>query len=329
MKLYPTRPALFRIARIHQRLMTDQAPKASDLAADLEVSARTILRDIEYMRDILGAPLRYDSRQRGFVYTEPGFELPSARLSEGELISLLIASQALRQYAGTRHADSLRRAFAKIQSTLPNQISLHLNELALSTTFAATSPRPANTALYDRLFRAVSQRRQLNLRYTSLNDRAPLERQIDPYHMACLDGAWYLIGKCHRNGDIRMFVPERMSDVAETGKSFNLPADFDYESYMGDAFRVVRGGRPRRVRLRFTGPLVPFIAERRWHATQRLKLKSDRSACELTFTVSQQAEVAAWVMSFGGACRVLAPAALRALVHRGHHEGLAANLKLK
>ena len=86
---------------------------------------------------------------------------------------------------------------------------------------------------------------------------------LDPYHMACLDGAWYLIAKCHKRGKVLMFVPERMGALKQTGVIFPPPNDFNFDHYMSGAFRVIRDDKPYKVWLRFTGGYVPFIAERR------------------------------------------------------------------
>ncbi|NLE66709.1 MAG: WYL domain-containing protein, partial [Lentisphaerae bacterium] len=79
------------------------------------------------------------------------------------------------------------------------------------------------------------------------------------------------------------------------------------------------------VRLRFEGPLARYVAERRWHSTQVLRPSPDGLRCDVALTVGHLGEVAAWVQSFGGACRVLAPAALRRLVCDGHQAGWKAN----
>jgi hypothetical protein len=64
------RPPLERMLRIHQAIQKDAFPNCTRLAKDLGVSARTIQRDIDFMRDCLSLPLEYDAIQHGYFYSE-------------------------------------------------------------------------------------------------------------------------------------------------------------------------------------------------------------------------------------------------------------------
>ncbi len=96
---------------------------------------------------------------------------------------------------------------------------------------------------------------------------------------------------------------------------------------MSGAFKVMRGGgKPRKVRLLFTGRLARYAGERRWHPTQKVSWRGND--CILEMTVTALDELAAWVMSFGGECAVLAPRELRDLVVEGHRRGARAQGRL-
>lgn len=320
MRVYPTRPAIYRMGQIDSAIRSGGFPNARGLAGEIEVSARTVQRDIEYMRDVLGAPIEYDPTKHGYYYTRAGYTLPAARLTEGELVSILVASKVLNQYAGTPFEADLRRAFVRITSMLSGEVCVHLNELAEATAFGVTAPRPADLELFQKLTDAVRRRRRLRIVYASLSGARASERTIDPYKMACLDGAWYLVAFCHRRREVRLFVPDRIVDVTETGARFARPRGFDFEQYMARSFGVMRGGKPRRVRLRFTGMAARFVPERKWHSTQVVKRSGDTTVLEMTVTGLD--DVARWVMSFGGECQVLAPGELREKVMEGFRSGV-------
>ena len=74
---------------------------ASTLARDLEVSAKSIHRDLEFMRDRLDLPFEFDARRRGYHYTEEVRAFPTLQITEGELVALVVADKALQQYRGT------------------------------------------------------------------------------------------------------------------------------------------------------------------------------------------------------------------------------------
>ena len=311
------------MTKIHEAVLSGRFPSAPALARELEVSPRTVQRDIEYMRDMLGARIEYDASRHGYYYADQGVALPAARLSEGELVSLLVGTKVLGQYEGTPFEADLKRAFNRISESLPEEVSVHLGELASVMSFNVTCPRPADLALFGRLTEAIKDGERLRIEYSSLSRSETRTREIDPYRLACVDGAWYLAAYCHLRREIRLFVPDRILAFEETGHSFAVPKDFDFEDYMRGAFGVMRGGKRRRVRLRFTGMAARYVPERRWHPSQSLKTSVD--SCELEMTVSGLDAVARWVMSFGGECEVLAPKELKASVIEGHEAGIRRN----
>ena len=290
MKSYPNRPAMYRLGRIDEEVRSGKLPTSQDLAASIEVSARTIQRDIEYMHDVMGAPIAYDEVEHGYRYEKAGYSLPAAKLTEGELVSLLVGTKVLEQYGGTPFEADLRKAFQRIALLLPEEVSLHLRDLASATSFAITAPRPPDLRKFSRLTAAVRERKRLRILYDSLSGGRTETREIEPYHMACLDGAWYLIAYCRLRREIRMFVPERILDLTETGDTFDVPVDFDFDEYMAGAFKVMRGGKPRKVRLLFTGKTARYVCERCWHPSQKVAWKD--AGCVLEMKVSAISELA-------------------------------------
>ena len=72
-----SRPPLQRMLRIHEAIQSGKYPNAAKLARELEVSTKSIHRDLEFMRDRLDFPLEYDARRFGYFYTEPVRSFPT------------------------------------------------------------------------------------------------------------------------------------------------------------------------------------------------------------------------------------------------------------
>ncbi len=289
MRLYPTRPALLRIRRIDEEIRGGKSPTANRIARFLEVSPRTVQRDIEFMRESLGAPIEWDQQRNMYFYAKPGFTLPNVELTEGELVSLLIGTRVMNQYKGTPFESDLKRAFGKIEAMLPEELSMRLGELASATEFSITAPRPSDLKTFQGLTDAVRNRKRLRIVYQSLASPKPGDRVVDPYRMACLDGAWYLVAYCHTRKEVRLFVPERISSFEETGEKFDAPMGFDFDEYMSGAFKVMRGpGKPRKVRLLFRGPLARYACERRWHPSQKVSWRGDDCILEMNVTALEE-----------------------------------------
>ncbi len=79
---------------IHKALQRGGFPNCSQLAAELEVSTKTISRDIDFMRDRMLMPIEYEASEHGYCYTREEVEsLPTIDISEGELLALSVAQK--------------------------------------------------------------------------------------------------------------------------------------------------------------------------------------------------------------------------------------------
>ena len=83
-----TRPPLERMMQIHERIKSGKYPNCEKLARELEMSTRTIKRDVDFMRCRLDLPIEYDSRRYGYYYSEPVDHFPSVPITEAETFAL-------------------------------------------------------------------------------------------------------------------------------------------------------------------------------------------------------------------------------------------------
>jgi predicted DNA-binding transcriptional regulator YafY len=113
-----TRMPLARMELIYRAIKTQRRPNCSSLAQKLEVSAKTVQRDIDYMRYQLNLPIEYDKERHGFYFTEQVTHFPAVHVTESELVSLLVARKAVEQYANTPFQKPLTEAFQKLTTGL-------------------------------------------------------------------------------------------------------------------------------------------------------------------------------------------------------------------
>src|SRR5690349_8446014 len=133
-----SRPPLERMMQMHQKIRAGRYPNCRKLAEELEVSSKTVQRDIDFMRYRLGLPIEYDQLHFGFYYTEPVANFPNIEISEGELIALYVGQKALAQYKGTSFEAPLSTAFRKITDGLPDTISITWSDLDSAVSFRST-----------------------------------------------------------------------------------------------------------------------------------------------------------------------------------------------
>ena len=104
-----------RLNDINDRLRRGQGFTARGLARELGVSAKTIYRDIEFLRLRQGAPIEYVAEAGTYVLEDRSWQLEQLNLTEGELLELAIAQRVAAQYEGTPLGDTLHGLFEKIR----------------------------------------------------------------------------------------------------------------------------------------------------------------------------------------------------------------------
>ena len=283
------------------------------LAAELEVSTKSIQRDLEFMRDRLDLPLKYDPLKRGYHYTAEVTSFPTMHITEGELVALVIAEKALEQYRGTQFEKPLLSAIRKIEQSLPDTISLNLADIEHTISFRTRAEPILNLEIFDALAKATASRRQLQLTYRKAGNRERETRLVDPYHLANINGEWYLFAFDHARKDIRTFVPARVSAVKQTGKTFPRPQKFSLEKRLRDSFGVHSGDGQFDVLLRFNARVADYVREKKWHESQQLR-ELKNGGVELSMKLSSLIEIERWVLSWGGDVEVLKPRELIATV---------------
>lgn len=305
-----SRPPLERMLRIHQEIATGEYPNCRALAEKLEVSTKSIQRDLTFMRDRLSLPLDYDSRRYGYFYTEPVTNFPTLQVSEGELFAMLIAEKALHEYRGTDFEKPLASAFRKITESLPETISIHIDAWDNAISFRRSGRPRINLELFDQLSDATTRGHTLNILYKKPGESDPQWRLVDPYHLANIDGDWYLFAYCHLRRDIRTFNPVRVHEIHQTGETFKPQKDFDIQARLRGSFGVIGGSEPKEVRLRFDSSAAEIIKEREWHASQEVADLADGSV-ELRLRLSNLVEIERWLLAWGASVEVLEPEELR------------------
>lgn len=305
-----SRPPLERMLRIHQAIQSGKYPNASTLAREMEVSTKSIQRDLEFMRDRFGLPIEYDGARFGYHYTEPVSSFPTLQITEGELFALLVAEKALEQYRGTRFYQPLVTAFQKLAAALPGTISFNIAEWEQTISFRISAAPILDLEILDTLAKAAAHHQQLEILYRKPGRPQAEPRVVDPYHLANINGEWFLFAYDHLRKDIRTFAPARVQAAKLTGHTFARPRKFSLERRLRDSFSVHTGKGEYDVVLHFNERAADYIREKRWHPSQELRdLKT--GGVELRLKLSSLMEIERWVLSWGGNAVVVQPAELR------------------
>jgi len=285
-----------------------------DAARELRCHVRTIWRDVHVLE-----------RARFPIYDEKGGDghrtvwrvtgdfrrrLP-LKLGLAEVLALLMSRDLLAAAGASALGPDLASALDKIRGLLSPDTLRLLDTMRERVGVRAggaklQAPPPE---LLAHIHRAMAEQRALRIRHYSVERDEVTPRTVDPYHLTYFNGGLYLIAYCRLRRAVRVFALERIREASLAADRFEKPADFDPDEYLKEAWGIVRGTLVT-VRVAFAKSAAPYIRERLWHATQRLRDLPD-GRLELTLQVADTHEVRRWILGWGAQAEVLQPTAMR------------------
>jgi proteasome accessory factor B len=296
--------------RIHEQLRSGALINCTRLLHDFEVSRKTIVRDITYMREQLDLPIEFDPQINAYRYTHPVNSFPAVQVTEGELMALLVARRAVEQYKGTPFHRQLEIAFDKLTSGLKDRISFSPADELSSVSFKNMGLGKADLGVFNILSTTVLKQLEVEFAYRKPGDPRTTRRRVQPYHLSHRQNLWYLVGHDIERKALRTFALPRITDVRATKTTFSRPQDFSPEQFFSNALGVLGGSGNFQVKIRFTAKVADRVRERVWHETQNL-LDLPDGGIELTMKLGALPEVESWILSWGADAQVLAPTELR------------------
>ena len=250
------------------------------------------------------------------------------KLTLGELVALLMSRDLLSPLGVSMLGPEVASAFDKIQNVLSRDALKVLDQIRdrLGVRAAGAKLQAPAAEHLPKIHTALAERRTLRTRYYSASRDSEDVREVDPYHLTLFNGGLYLVGHCHLRDAVRTFAVERMRTVELTRARFEVPSDFNAERYLEGAWGILRGDLVT-VRVVFARGLAPYIRERVWHPSQKLRDLPD-GRVETTLHVADTLEVRRWILGYGVQAEVVAPQALREAL-RSEAEMIAAMLTPK
>ncbi len=291
--------------KIRQRIQHGGWPNCVGMAADFEVSVRTLKRDIEFMRDRLHLPIEYDSRRHGFHFAKPVDPAPCLTLSEAEQLALVVGRKAI---AGTPFARSLGPAFRKLATRLAGQESLAAR-LPHRLSFRPLAPEEADPRAFQTLTKALLARRILRFEYRNLGTLDAQLRVVQPYHLASIDNHWYLFAFDVDRQAVRTFALTRIARPELVSGKCQRPARFNPDECLRGGFTVLKGHEDYEVVIQFDLWATDLVRRRHWHASQEF-IELPGSGSQLRLRLSSLAEVEGWVLQWGVHATVIRPRVL-------------------
>ena len=199
---------------IHALRGRRSALTAQQLAQTLQVSARTVYRDVADLQ-LSGVPIEGEAGV-GYLLRK-GADIPPLMFNEEELEALVVGTRFVRAFGGERLGRGATTALLKIEAVLPEA----LRERSRRTRIFAPQldNRIESSGLIDALHAAIGQPQVLRLDYRDGNGVVTV-REVEPLALMFWGGAWTLGAWCRLRRDFRSFRPDRIVAHAVTGELF-------------------------------------------------------------------------------------------------------------
>ena len=175
---------------------------------------------------------KYRAEEIGYLIDRDEYFLPQLDFSAEEWAAIALVSSTARQSRDRRLAGELASLVQKVNCQRPEGLDPR-QDVAVSAGQRADAQRESRNL--ETLQDAVRDSTTVEFNYYSIHRDSTATRQVDPYLLTYHAGAWYLVGRCHLRGGIRVFKLSRVGKLKllKGRPGFAIPADFDRREYIG------------------------------------------------------------------------------------------------
>jgi len=215
-----------RLFEIIQILRRRNLTRARDLAEKLEVSERTIYRDVQ---DLMASGVPIDGEAGVGYVLRKGFDLPPLMFDEQEIEALVLGARIVQSWADPKLAEAATNVIAKVEAV----VSPRLRKVMAETALLAPANHDSEPISVDpsELRDAVRSSHKVHFDYHD-EDGNPSQRTVRPLALAFYGRVWLLVSWCEMRNDFRSFRLDRMRALQILTETFAPEPGKTIEDYM-------------------------------------------------------------------------------------------------
>lgn len=280
-------------------------PNTTKLMEKFEISLAQAQRDIEYMRDTLGAPLKYVAVEKGYELEDHAFSLPSVWIEDDELLLLALVKELVHD------PDSQKILTKLLKKVAVNSSGLEAVRHAVS--YKGMGHYRQEPGILNPLLDAILKKQPVEIRHREVfgPPREPTWRQLEPLHLLFYRANWYLLAVYGKQW--RTFALSRIEEVRGLPGTIQVVSQKKIRQTIDSAFGIFVTDQEHPlvpVRLRFIPDLARFARTVLFFPGQKF-CDGPGGCLDVSFPSTLNRELIGEILAFGEQLEVLEPKQLR------------------
>lgn len=300
-----------------QRLLGERTfVTAAQFLSALEISRATFRRDLDYLRDRLGAPIAWNAELGGYILeanagAEAAQVLPGMWLNEEELFALLSVIQILADLEPDGMIGLQIKPIRERLERLLEQGSYTAREIRQRISLVPLGRRQSSSQHFQCIGQALLQRKRLHISHFGRLDAKVTEREISPQRLVYYRDNWYLDAYCHLRDDVRSFSVDAIQSATALDQDAVAIEEKTLQKNLDGTYGIFSGKSRKLAKLKFSAFRARWVAKEQWHPDQNGALQEDGSYI-LEVPYADDRELIQDILRQGKEVQILEPQELKA-----------------
>lgn len=272
------------------------------------VSDSQFAKDIQGLKRIYKAPIKFDRQHNGYCYTEPDFSIREFPLTHAEIEALDYSTALLQQLKGTRMFQQFENAINKM--TEGYRVSQLIGKSEVQILQVEEPVKTEGSQWLEFLLKCVVEKTAVAMRYRGYG-KEQKQYILSPYLLKEYRNRWYVIGHAAESGGVRVFALDRIVSLSQAKAAYKH-SEFSPDEFFRYSFGITHldAARPEKVKLKFKASEIPYVLSQPLHHSQQVA-SQDENQLTVTMHVYITSELKMAILAHGAAVEVLAPESLR------------------
>lgn len=291
-----------RLQFIEESIKLNKKVALKEICEHFQINEKTVRRDIEYLRDSCGAPIRYSRQAEGYIY-DYDFALYTNEKEKRLLFYSLIRNLG-------QNLNYLPVQSETFLNHLEQSLDSSYLEIADSISYELSDTEPVDLNFFAIILQSIRAKKQLAIAYTGRNGQQST-RNIEVLKIVNYGGKWYLLSYCSQSRGLRNFMISRLELCKLTDKACVYSyGDEMLESRMSGSFGIFKDDISQTATIKFAPEIFHLIKRQVWHSAQTSSVENGSFILNLPVGEKHD-EIIGRVLKFGDQAEIIRPAELR------------------